>query len=71
MIIYNINDKKIAFYSFNKWFLNYWCRNFSETIVKAINISNKYLGNKYIQEEDKKQIRNFLNESRVSFKGNI
>jgi len=66
----NINDKKIAFYSFNKWFLNYWCRNFSETIVKAINISNKYLGNKYIQEEDKKQIRNFLNESRVSFKGN-
>ena len=66
----NINDKKIAFYSLNKWFLNYWCRNFSETIVKAINISSKYLRNKYIQEEDKEQIRKFLNESRLSFKGN-
>ena len=32
-------DKEIAFYSFNRWFLDYWCRNYSQTIKKAINIS--------------------------------
>ena len=59
----NFNDKKIAFFSMNKWFLSYFCRNFTPTREQAINISKLYINNKYIQEEDKKQIRIFLNES--------
>ena len=59
-------DKKIAFYSLNRWFLNYWCRNFSETIQKGINISKQFLRNPYIQDEDKKQIKDFLKEVNVS-----
>ena len=55
-------DKKVAFYSFDKWFLNYWCRNYSETINKAINISWQFLTNKYIQNIDKEKIKLFLKE---------
>ena len=59
----NFYDKQIAFYSMNKWFLSYFCRNFTKTREQAINISNLYLKNKYIQEEDKKKIRIFLKQS--------
>ena len=56
-------DKEIAFFSLDKWFLNYFCRNYSETINKAINISKQYLQNKFIKENDKKKIKIFLNET--------
>ena len=55
-------DKEIAFYSFDKWFLSYWCRNYSATFKRAMNISYLYLENKYIHEKDKEKIKKFLNE---------
>ena len=58
-------DKKIAFYSFNRWFLNYWCRNFKATLERAINISYLYLNNKYIQDGDKIKIKKFLKEAKI------
>ena len=64
-------DKKIAFYSLDKWLLNYWCRNYSETINKAINISEQFLRNKYIQETDKEKIRLFLKETKIKNNSNF
>ena len=55
-------DKKIAFYSFNKWFLNYFCRNYTEVRDKAINISKLYIKNIYISKFDKNKIYSFLDE---------
>lgn len=57
-------DKKIAFYSFNKWFLNYFCRNYTVVQNKAINISKLYLKNEYISKFDKNKINSFLEEVR-------
>ena len=65
-ILYNTEntfyDKEIAFYSIERWLLNYWCRNFSETTEKAINISKQYLRNKFIKKSDKEKIKIFLDE---------
>ena len=58
----NFYDKQIAFYSFDRWFLNYWCRNFSGTFQKAANVSKEFLANKYIEKFDKKKIKKFLRE---------
>ena len=57
-------DKKIAFYSFNKWFLNHFCRNYTKVRDKAINISKLYLKNKYINKIDKNKINSFLDEAK-------
>ena len=54
-----IYDKKIAFFSYNKWLLNE-CKNYSKTREKALNISKQYLKNKYIQDKDKKKIIYFI-----------
>ena len=59
-------DKKFAFYSLNRWFLSYWCRNYTGTLSKAINISKLFLNNKYIDESDKKNISDFLKDFNYS-----
>ena len=58
----NFYDKKIAFFSLNKWFLSYWCRYYNQTMRKAINISNQFLKNEFIEDKDKEQIKLFLKE---------
>ena len=60
----SFHDKKIAFFSINKWLLNNFCRNYSKIIGKALNISKQYLENKFIKEDDKNQIRIFYNEKK-------
>jgi len=62
----NFFDKKYAFYFLSKWFLDYWCRNFSQTFDKAINISRQFLRSKYIKDFDKKKIKLFLKEINYS-----
>jgi len=59
----SIYDKKIAFYCLNRYLLNYWCRKYKPTLQKAINISNLYLKNKYIEVDDKNKIKDFLYEA--------
>ena len=58
----NFSDKKFAFYSFNRWYLNIWCRKYNQTFKKAIEVSMKFLANKYIENSDKKKIKLFLKE---------
>ena len=58
----NYSDKKIAFFSFDKWFLSDFCRKYNQTLEKAINISNKFLENEYINDTSKEKIKSFLNE---------
>ena len=58
-------DKEIAFYSFDKWFLSYWCRNYTATLKMAKNISYLYLKNIYIHDKDKVKIKKFLNELKL------
>ncbi len=55
-------DKKVAFFNFELLLLNNTCRKNIKNREKAINISNLYLENKYIEEKDKKEIKIFLNE---------
>ena len=62
----NFFDKKIAFFSLNKWLLSNYCRNFSKIQKKAINISKQYLDNKFIREDDKNFIKIFLAENNNS-----
>ena len=58
-------DKKIAFYSYNRWFLSYWCRNFNATLERAIYISRLYLKDKYIEDKDKFKIKKFLSGIKI------
>ena len=55
-------DKEIAFYSIDKWLLNNWCRNFTETTEKALKISREYLNNKFIKKVYKEKIMLFMEE---------
>ena len=57
-------DKKLAFFNYKLLLLNNQCRNNTKYIEKAINISYLYLENKYILEEDKNEIRKFINEKK-------
>ena len=57
-------DKKVAFFNYKSLLLNSKCRNNTNNREKAINISYLFLNNKYIDEKDKKQIKNFLNETK-------
>lgn len=56
-------DKKVAFFCLDQYLLSYWCRNFKPTHEKAIKVSNLFLNNKYIEEEDKRKIIIFINET--------
>jgi len=60
----NFFDKKIAFFSLNKWLLSNNCRNFSKIHEKAIFISKQYLYNKFIRENDKNVIKIFIDENK-------
>jgi len=58
----NFSDKKFASYSFNRWYLNIWCRNYNLTYKKAIKVSMEFLECKYIEVSAKKKIKLFLKE---------
>ena len=58
----NFYDKKFAFYSFNRWYLNIWCRNYNLTFQKAAKVSKEFLGCKYIEISAKKKVKLFLKE---------
>ena len=59
------NDKEIASYELELWFLDHECRN--NTLVRnlALNICKLYLNNKYIKNKTKEKIKSFIKE----FKG--
>lgn len=56
-------DKKVAFFCLDLYLLSYWCRKFKPTHERAIKVSNLFLNNKYIEEEDKRKIIKFINET--------
>ena len=57
----NKDDKKIAFFQLEEWFLDHKCRNNLEVKERALNLCNKFLDSPYIEEQDKNKIRNFIN----------
>ena len=56
-----VNDKKIAFSRLEEIYLKNFCRNNKETRNKAIKVFELFLENEYVSENDKKKIRDFIN----------
>lgn len=56
------NDKEIATYELESWFLNHECRN--NTLVRklAFRICLLYLENKYIEKSKKEKIKSFIDQ---------
>ena len=59
----NINDKQIASYELRNWFLNHQCKNNTFIEERAKNVCKLFLENSYIEDDVKKEIRLFLNET--------
>ena len=55
-------DKKVAFFNYRNLLLNNECRHNLFIKERAINISYLYLENHYINENDKNEIKTFLNQ---------
>ena len=55
-----VDDKKIAFSQLEDWYLNIHCRNNEKNRDKAIEVFKLFLDSKYISEDDKKKIQNFI-----------
>ena len=55
------DGKKIAFSQLEEAYLKNFCRNNKETRDKAIKVFELFLENKYVSENDKKKIRDFIN----------
>ena len=54
-------DKKIAFSQVKYYYLDIkYCRNNKVTREKAISVFKSYLGNEYVSDEDKKKLRDFI-----------
>ena len=53
-------DKKIAFSQLEDWYLKIYCKENKENRNKAIEVFKLYLDSEYIKDEDKKKIRNFI-----------
>lgn len=53
-------DKRIAFFSFDRWYINNVCRKSDKTIIQAKKISKLYIENEYIRDADKKKLINFF-----------
>ena len=58
-----VQDKRIASYELQNWFLNHKCKNNTFIQERAINVCKSFLENQYIQEEIKDKIRLFLNQT--------
>ena len=64
-------DKKIAFYCLDRFLLSYWCRKYKPTLDKAIEVSNLYLKNEFIDDVDKMKIKIFFDEIKSDLKMGI
>jgi hypothetical protein len=54
-------DKKIAFSQVKYYYLDIkYCRKNKVTREKAISVFKSYLGNEYVSDEDKKKLRDFI-----------
>ena len=62
--INTISDKKIASFELDNWFLNHKCKENKNPNIKKESkiVLNKFLSNKYIEEEEKNRIKTFLDE---------
>ena len=59
-------DKKIAFSQLERWYLNIYCKDDKESREKAIEVFKLYLDCKYLTDEDKNKIRNYIeNKNRI------
>ena len=58
-----IEDKKIASYELNNWYLNHSCRNNKYIKKRGINVCKLFLKNEFIEKEIKNNISLFLNKS--------
>jgi len=59
-------DKEIASSELEKWLLNHKCRNNKSIINEAIRVCKLFIENKYIEEDMKKKIFIFLNETNIN-----
>ena len=59
-------DKEIASYELENWFLNHECRQNKNITNEAIRVCKLFIENKYIEEEMKKKILIFLNETNIN-----
>ena len=57
-------DKKIASFELKNFYLNHECRNNTFIREKGINLSKSFLENKYIDNDIKDEILNFINETK-------
>ena len=57
-------DKKIASFELKNFYLNHECRNNTFIKEKGINICKSFLENKYIENDIKDEILNFINEEK-------
>ena len=60
----DINDKRIASFELNEWFLKHGCRYNKYIRERAINVVELFLKNDYIEKKIKNEILIFLNETR-------
>ena len=60
----DINDKRIASFELNEWFLKHACRYNRYIRERALNVLELFLKNDYIEKEVKNEILVFLNETR-------
>ena len=59
----NTQDKRIASYELENWFLNHKCKNNTFIEERAKKVCNLFLENPYIEKDIKDKIRLFLNET--------
>ena len=58
------NDKEIASYELELWFLDNECRNNTLIRKQAINVCLLYLKNQYVNNRTKEKIKTFIHECR-------
>ena len=59
-------DKEISSSELENWFLNHKCRKNKFVMNEAIRVCKLFIENKYIEEEMKKKILIFLNETNIN-----
>ena len=60
----SVEDKRIASYELQNWFLNNNCKNNTFIQERAINVCKSFLENQYIEKEVKDKIQLFLKQTK-------
>ena len=61
----NTKDKKIASFELKKWYMENECRNNTFIRKRARKVCKLFLKNKFIENEIKEEIKNFLNNKTI------